>query len=218
MALEANLAVSPIPEVSGFEAPRMGVYLPARMALDANIPFRVARCTRLQIPPGLQCVFRSSCRRIPLPVRSEHHVRLDPQASCRETAVAIVAVPLVVAALAGLRVVLGLDRVDTDEIAAVTLGNIIQPCSISFELGVYPTARMAVETERLLVALSAIMTGATRHVTMSPNPVGTMVGCHSFGFVAGVALGQIHFRIILVGLLLSQSLLDIKNGKYADEY
>ena len=64
--------------------------------------------------------------RILLTVGAQHQMRLDPQRTHREAAVARVAESfLVVAAVALLRIVLGFKRVETDEVAAMAFGLVV---------------------------------------------------------------------------------------------
>ena len=122
MTLQANLVVVIVFHIAGFPVARVRADLAGAVALDADIALGVAGLARLQValrlgrvvrfPVGGHVLLRSASQRV---------VGLDLQGSLGETAVTGGAVLLVVAAVALLLVILGLYRVDADEIGAMAL-------------------------------------------------------------------------------------------------
>lgn len=103
-------------------------------------------------------------------------MRLDPERALGKAAVAIVAVLPVMAAVAGLRVVQGLYRMDADKITPVAFGFIVAPEITSGRIGAVPAALMAIQTPGLLVALTAVIACLARQNAMSAYEVCVMVG------------------------------------------
>jgi len=95
-------------------------------------------------------------RNILLCSASQRIVRFDPQRSLGETAVAISAVLLVVTTQTGLWAVLGFNRMDTDEVAAMILRQIVQLESSSVEFGINAAAGVAVIAVRLGMTVDAV--------------------------------------------------------------
>ena len=89
-------------------------------------------------------------------------MRFDPQRSLGETAVAISAVLLVVTTQTGLWAVLGFNRMDTDEVAAMILQQIVQLESSSVEFGINAAAGVAVTAKRLGMAVDAVCSAFPR--------------------------------------------------------
>lgn len=158
MTFSANLVSGLVPEILLDPPPvaGMGTGLAAGVALDADITFRMTGLAGLQIAPCFRGMLMQR-RCIFLAVRAEHQVRLDPQLSFGEAIVAGGAVLLVVTAVAVLRIVPGLDRVNGDEVAPVALGYIVATEGVCRQVGVDPSTLMAIETERLLVALGTVV-------------------------------------------------------------
>ena len=102
------------------------------------------------------------------------------------------------AAIAALRIVQGLDRMDIDKITAMAFGDIIPAKGSYREIRVYPTALVAIETERLIVALGAVSARLACQDAVASHPVTIMVGRYSFALVAAVALGNLHVGVFLV--------------------
>ncbi len=72
-------------------------------------------------------------------------MRLDTQRPGREAAVAGVAVFLVMAAVALLRIILGLERVEADKVAAVALGLVVAAEILDRKIVAVAAALMAIE-------------------------------------------------------------------------
>lgn len=127
MAFLADFAIGSVFEIAGLPAPRMRPHLAAAMALNADVALGMAGLARLQISACFNGMFTDS-KRISLVVRTQHEVRLDPQLTCRESAVAGIAKCFcIMTAVTLLRVVLGLDRVEADKVAAMALRLVIAP-------------------------------------------------------------------------------------------
>lgn len=118
---------------------------------------------------------------------------------------------LVMATVACLGIILCLDWMDIDEIAAMTFGHIITAEVIHRQVGVYPATLMAIQTVRLVVALGAIIAGLACQGPVTAHPVAIMGGGYTFSLVAAGTLGKLGFGIFLVGLLLSRRLLHIES-------
>lgn len=122
MALQTNFSAGPVLEITRFPATWMRTDLAGAVAFDTDVTIRVTGLAGLEVPTCFGCVLRSpvgSCVR--LVIGTCRVVRFDLQRPFRETAVAGVAVFLIVAADALLLVVLCLYRVDADKIAAMAL-------------------------------------------------------------------------------------------------
>lgn len=137
---------------------------------------------------------------IRLVVGASRIVRLDFQGALGEAAVTGGAVLLVVAAVTLLLVVLGLYRMDADEIAAMASGFDITPGVALGDIVSYAATLMTVEAPALIMTLTAVIAGLTGQHTVSAQEVGIMVRCNAFAFMAGVALLDLHFGVFRVGL------------------
>lgn len=140
---------------------------------------------------------------------------------------AVAAELLVVAADTGLLVVLGLDRMDADKIAAVVFRHVVALEGWCTQCRVHAAAGMTVITERLSMALNAVCTGLACLGTVFPHPVGILVvsACpiivmgqgDSLLFVTGVTIFYLQFCVILMRHLLSTGLLLIAHQQPVDE-
>lgn len=140
-----------IPPVAG-----MGIHLPAAVALYADIRIRVARLAGLQVPPYFNRMIRvpvKDLRGTRLPMGFDAHAALIP---C--PAVAVRAEIRLVAAIAILRIVRRLDRMDGDKIGAMRLRHEL-PSSrrAPLQIGLDTPAFVAVDAERLLMAIRAVV-------------------------------------------------------------
>ena len=160
MTFSAGLVSCLVPEIFLDPPPVAGVGtgLAAGVTLDADITFRMTGLAGLEVAPRFGRMLMQR-RGVLLPVRAEHQVRLDPQLSFGEAVVAGGAELLVVTAVAILRVVPGLDRVNGDEVAPVTLGHIVAAEGVRRQIGVDPSTLVAIETERLRMALGTVVGG-----------------------------------------------------------
>jgi len=199
VALEADPAAGPVLVIplDAVPVPWMGIRLAAGVTLDTDVTLGMASLAGLEIASCFDCMF-INCRCIPLVVGAEHQVRLDPHTPFREAVMACRAVFLVMAAIAALWVVQSLDRMDIYKIAAMALGDIIPAKGIFRKVCVYSTSLVAIEAERLIVALSTVSATLACKNTMAKHPVAVMVGCYSFTLVTAVALGNLHVGIFLV--------------------
>lgn len=131
MAFQADFTVRTVLHVARFPAARVWANFAAAVALDADVTFGVTGLARLQVAPCLDRVLRSPASGdagcVLLRSASQRVVGLDLQGSLGETAVAGGTVLLVVAAVALLLVVLGLHRMDADEVAAMALWFVVTP-------------------------------------------------------------------------------------------
>jgi hypothetical protein len=165
------------------------------MATETDIPLRVTRLARLEIAARLGGMLAPPHECL---TRPAWEMGLYPETPFRETAVARCTVFLVMTAIAALRIILCLYGVQVDEIATVTLGDIVTPKSIYGKIGIYSTTLMAIETERLIVTLGAVFPRLTCQLTMTARPVRIVVGRYAFCLVAIVTLGKLHFGIFLM--------------------
>ena len=121
MALQAHLRIGPVLDVPRLPAAGMRPGLAAGVALDADVTLGVAGLTRLEVPARFNGMF-SQTEGVLLVIGSQHQVRFDAQGALGETLMAGVAKRHgVMAAVTVLRVVLRLEGVDADEVAAVAL-------------------------------------------------------------------------------------------------
>ena len=134
-------------------------------------------------------------------------VRQKLNCSARKFRVALGAVFLIVAAEATLRVVLGFERMQHAEIAAVALGLIVTAEIRNRQVVARTAPLMAIETPGLLMALFTFSVGLSGYDTMTANPVGVMGERDPFAFVARVAVSDRHGSVILVRRLISVRLL-----------
>jgi len=127
--------------------------------------------------------------------------------------VAFLAVSHVVAALAALRVIRGLDGMDIDPVAAVALRLVITAGIIHRQIISRAAARVAVQAEFLEMALFAVLDRLARRRPVASYPVAVMVKSDTFRLVAFIALRRFHIGIILMVLflLLGQSQMHIEN-------
>jgi len=105
-----------------------------------------------------------------------------------------------VAAVTALGIVQGFDRVNGDKVAAVAFRHIISLVIPGAQVRVDAAAGMAVETERLLVALGAVAPGLAGHQPVPANPISVMVGRNTLSLVALAAFGDLHFGVVFMGL------------------
>ena len=148
--------------------------------------------------------------------RTVRQVGLDPHAPFREPVMAGGAVFLVMAAVAGLRIVQRLDGMDVDKIAAVTLGYIVPTEGGHGKVRVDAAPLVAVEAEGLIVALGAVVVRPCLPRSMAAHPVTVVVGRYPFSLVAAVALRKLHFGVFFMWLFLSRRLLDIQGATSAE--
>jgi hypothetical protein len=138
----------------------------------------------------------SECGGILLTIGPQHEVRLDPQRAHRKAAVAVVAVLLVVAAVACLRIVLGLYRVYADKVAAVALGLIVMSKVPLGKGRAVAATLMTIKAPGLLMTLVTVIACLAGQDTMSAHEVRIMIGCDALGLVTGVAFSYFHLRIV----------------------
>jgi hypothetical protein len=136
---------------------------------------------------------------------------LDPQISAGEFGVAFVAVLLVVTTFATLGIIRGFDGVYVDPVAAMALRLVVAAEVIHGQIVSRTAAGVAIQAEFLGVALVAVLDCLARQNTVSPHPVAVMVGSDTFRLVTVIALGYLHFGIILVRLFLGHRLMHVKN-------
>jgi hypothetical protein len=98
----------------------------------------------------------------------------------------------------GLRVVKGLDGMNADEVASVAFRNVVLLEVLPFQVHIDPTARMAVKTVRLAMALGTVVSCLAGLDPVSPYPIGIMVGSDPFRLVAVVAFGDFHRCVLFV--------------------
>lgn len=127
-------------------------------------------------------------------------VGLKLQIRRTEFRVALAAVFLVMAPGAVLRVVLGLQRMNFEPVAAVALGRVIGPVIFGGEFCIDPASLVAVEAEGLLVAVRAVLLSLFCQGFMGMQPVLVMCGSNPFPFMTAIAIGNLHIRIIFMGL------------------
>lgn len=146
VTFSALLTAGPIQNVTFDAFPIFGVgtYSAAAMALYAYITLRMAALAGLQVPAGFRGMFA-----VPHPVLgvAAFHVRLDAHAPFRVTIMAGVAELLVMAPVAGLRVVESLDRVDGHEVAAMALRDVVAAEIADRQVGIDPASLVTVEAE-----------------------------------------------------------------------
>ena len=108
------------------------------------------------------------------------------------------AVFLVMAAIAGLRIVQGLDRMDVDKIAPVAFGDVVPTKGGRGEIRVYAATLVTVKTVSLAVALGAVSACLTCHGAVAADPVVVMIEGYPFTLVAAITLGYLHFGVFFV--------------------
>jgi hypothetical protein len=221
MTFEADPGTGPVLHITRDTAPVpwVRVRLALRVALDTYISLGVTCLAGLEVPSCLDCVFMDS-RSVTLTIGAKHQVRFDPQTSFREAVVALRAVFLIMAAIAALRIIQRLDRMDIDKITPMAFGNVIPAEGFSGKIRVYSASLMTVETERLIMALDTIAAPPTCKGTVAPHPVSIVVGRDPFALVAFVAFGDLHVGVFFVRLFLGRSLPDVQgrhNKKHTNE-
>jgi len=90
--------------------------------------------------------------------------------------------------------------VNHDKVGSVAFGDIVALVIPRAQVWIDATTGMAVETERLFVALIAVTPGRVGDVFMTINPECTMVGRHAFSFVALAAFTDTHLGVVFMGL------------------
>ena len=108
-------------------------------------------------------------------VRETPPVRLYHEVLSPEFRVTLVAVPHIVALIAGLRVVERLDGMDLPEIRAMRLGNVVRPVVRDAQVSIDAAAFMAIKAELLVMAVRAVparTTGEEAVLTHLIGPVG----------------------------------------------
>ncbi len=200
MTLQAHFFIRSALEIARFPASRMRSDLAAAVALYADVPFRMARLAGLKISARLRGMF-SEHSGVLLPVHTQHHMRLDPQRALGEAAVAVIAVFCFMAAIARLRIVLGLDRMHTDEVAAVALRLIVAAIvALARRCTIAPTL-VTVKAPVLLMTLAAVAPCPARQDAVpARDEVRIMIGRNTFGLVTGVAFFDGHLCIICMRL------------------
>jgi hypothetical protein len=127
--------------------------------------------------------------------------------------VAGAAVRLVVAAVARLRVVLGLYRVDIYKVAAMALGLKVPSKVFFVKYRAVSAALMAIKAPGLVMALITVISGFACKDAVSSHKVGIMIGRNPFALVAGITLLDRHRSVILMRhLLCIRLLLEIHQG------
>lgn len=112
---------------------------------------------------------------------------------------AIAAVFLVVAAGTGLGIILGLDRVHTDEITSVILGDIVFLEAVFAKFNVSATTKMAIRAEGLGMAFNAVGTTSAGYCPVFTHPVSILVVFSGPVIIMGQgdALGLVTFITVL---------------------
>jgi hypothetical protein len=195
---------------------RVGPSQLGAVALDADITIRVAALARLQVAPCFYSVLVDG-RCVPLMVGSEHKVRLDAETPLGEAIVAGRAIVLIVATVAGLRVVQRLYRVQVQKVTTVRLGHVIPTEIGNREVSIDSSSLVAVQAVRLIVALSTVATGAPCGNPVDTIPVSTVIRGNSFFFMTAVALRQLRTRVFFVRLFLRQGLLCVQRNEQSDQ-
>lgn len=191
MALDTGLLACPILIVILGMSPSTGMRAcPATLvALDTNIAIRVASLAGLQIAPGLA---RMIGKLHAVYSRFTHKVRFYPHLTNRELSVAVVAVGRLMAPVAALGIVQGLDGVDAEEVRAVALRDVVALEGTRGQVPIDTPAGVAVETPGLGVALGAITPRLARQNPVAAYPVTVMVRCDPFSLVAAGAVSKGH--------------------------
>jgi hypothetical protein len=111
------------------------------------------------------------------------------------------AILLVVAAVALLLVVLGLDRMNADEVTAMALWMRVTTKVLFIEIGaVQQSPLMAIQTPGLIVALVTVIADLGRQQPVTMYKISIVVGRNPFALMTGVALTNLHFGVFSVGL------------------
>ena len=117
------------------------------------------------------------------------------------------AVRLIVAAVARLRVVLGLYRVDVYKVTAVAPGRKVLAKVLFGRVGAVSAALMAIKAPGLVMALVAVIAGFPGKDTMPSHKVGIMIGRNPLPLMAIIAVLDGHGGVFLMRHLLCISLL-----------
>lgn len=130
------------------------------------------------------------------------------QGTFGETCVTVGAVFLVVAAYAGLRVVLGLQWMNTDKVTAVVFWCVVAHKGVFAQLDIDTAAGMTITTESLRMALNTVCTRPTCYGPVLTHPVGVLVVFtgpvivmgkgESLGLVTFIAILQRHLGVLFV--------------------
>ena len=187
----------------------MGTGLAAGVTLDADITLRMAGLAGLKIAPRFGGMLMQR-RGILLSVGAKHQVRLDPQTPLGKTVVAFGAVFLIVATIATLRIVPGLDRMNGHEVAPVALGHIVATEGVRRQVGVDPSPFVTIEAERLRMALGTVVGGLLYKRPVALQPIPDVVGCNPFRLVTVIAFSDLHVGIFFVLLFLGHGLLHVQ--------
>jgi hypothetical protein len=114
---------------------------------------------------------------------------------------------MVVAAVARLRVVLGLYRVDVYKVAAMALGLKV-PSKVPFgKVGTVAAALVAIKTPPLLVTLVTVISCLAGQDAVTAHEIGIMVDCNALALMAIIALLDGHGSVFLMRHLLCIRLL-----------
>ena len=111
------------------------------------------------------------------------NVRLYSQAPFGESVVALVALLLFMAAVAGLGVFCCNDRVDAYEIASVAFWREVATRSFGLEVSADSATLVAIKAVVLRVALAAVVYRLFCNDAMIPDPVSVMIGSDTFAFM-----------------------------------
>ena len=84
------------------------------------------------------------------------------------------------ATIALLRIILGLDRVNADEVTAMALGFVIATGVALCQVVARAAALVAIETPFLLMALAAVVAGLAGKNPVSTDEIRIMVGGNTF--------------------------------------
>lgn len=162
-----------------------------------------------------------------LSVLSQRVVRFDTQGPFGEAGMAIAAVFLVVAAGTGLGIILGLDRVNTDEITAVVFGDIVLLEAVFAKFNVSATTEMAIRAEGLGMAFNAVSTTPAGYCPVFTHPVSILVVFSgpvivmgqgdALGLVTFITILQRHLGVLFVRHLLCTGLLLVEHQQAVDE-
>lgn len=180
------------------------------VASKADVAIGVASLARLEVPACFTRMFTVPDVGLG---GAASEMGLDPHGSFREPAVALIAVRRLVATVAALGIVQGLDRVHADEVAAVALGNVVTVVVAGSEIPVDAAAGMAVKTPGLGVALGAVVARLAGKHPVIAEPVTVVVRRNPFALVAAVAVSDRCRSVLFVGHLLSKGHLH-KEGRH----
>jgi hypothetical protein len=199
MAFETHFFVNSVFKISRFPAFWMRPDSAAAVTLDADITLGMASGAGLNVSPGFRSVFCApdEVLRIPAP-----QVRLYLERALREPVMAGVAkCLLIVATVTLLWIVLGLDGMDADKVAAMAPGFVVAPEVSGRKIGPIASALMAIEAPGLLMTLAAVIARPAGKNAMSANEVGIMVERYTFGLMTGRAFLKLHLRILFMRML-----------------